>query len=61
MTAGSAAVAWLVVNVPVMIINFSGWARFYQLSETRSADRGSIWYFFETEHWPASVPPACTY
>jgi uncharacterized membrane protein len=51
-TAGSAAVAWLVVNVPVMIINFSGWARFYQLSETRSADWGSIWYFFETEHWP---------
>jgi len=52
-TAGSAAVAWLVVNVPVMIINFSGWARFYQLSETRSADWGSIWYFFESEHWPA--------
>jgi uncharacterized membrane protein len=51
-TAGSAAVTWLAVNVPVMIINFSGWARFYQLSETRSADWGSIWYFFETEHWP---------
>ena len=51
-TAGSAAVAWLAVNVPVMIINFPGWARFYQLSETRSADWGSIWYFFETEHWP---------
>ncbi len=51
-TAGSAAAAWLVVNVPVMIINLSGWARFYQLSETRSADWGSIWYFFETEHWP---------
>lgn len=51
-TAGSAAVTWLVVNVPVMIINLSGWARFYQLSETRSADWGSIWYFFETEHWP---------
>ena len=51
-TAASAAVTWLVVNVPVMIINLSGWARFYQLSETRSADWGSIWYFFETEHWP---------
>jgi len=59
-TAGSAAAAWLVVNVPVMIINLSGWARFYLLSETRSADWGSIWYFFETEHWPfvdtTSVP-----
>lgn len=51
-TAGSAAATWLVVNVPVMIISLSGWARFYQLSETRSADWGSIWYFFETEHWP---------
>jgi uncharacterized membrane protein len=50
-TAASAAAAWLVVNVPVMIINLPGWARFYQLSETRSADWGSIWYFFETEHW----------
>jgi uncharacterized membrane protein len=51
-TAGSAAAAWLVVNVPVMIVNLSGWARFYQLSETRSADWGSIWYFFQTERWP---------
>jgi uncharacterized membrane protein len=51
-TAGSAVIAWLVVNVPVMIINLSGWARFYILSETRSADWGSIWYFFETRHWP---------
>jgi len=51
-TFGSAAAAWLVVNVPVMIAAPAGWARFYQLSETRSADWGSIWYFFETEHWP---------
>ena len=51
-TAGSAAAAWLLVNVPVMIVNLSGWARFYLLSETRTADWGSIWYFFETEHWP---------
>ena len=51
-TFGSAAAAWLAVNVPVMIAAPSGWARFYQLSETRSADWGSIWYFFQTEHWP---------
>ncbi len=59
-TFGWAAVAWLAVNVPVMIVAPSGWARFYQLSETRSADWGSIWYFFQTEHWPGvdttSVP-----
>jgi uncharacterized membrane protein len=51
-TFGWAAVAWLVVNVPVMIAAPQGWARFYQLSESRSADWGSIWYFFQTEHWP---------
>jgi uncharacterized membrane protein len=48
-TASSAAVAWLAVNLPVAIAAPSGWARFYQLSENRSADWGSIWYFFETE------------
>ncbi len=51
-TAGSAAAAWLVVNVPIMIVAPSGWARFYQLSQTRGADWGSVWYFFETERWP---------
>jgi len=51
-TAGSAAVAWLAVNLPVLIVAPSGWARFYRLSETRTADWGSIWYFFQTEHWP---------
>ena len=49
---GSAAAAWLVVDLPVMIVAPAGWARFYRLSDTRSADWGSIWYFFETEHWP---------
>ena len=51
-TAGSAAAAWLAVNLPVLIVAPSGWARFYRLSETRTADWGSIWYFFQAEHWP---------
>src|ERR1700730_12243051 len=51
-TCGSAVAAWLVVDLPVMIVAPAGWARFYRLSDTRSADWGSIWYFFETEHWP---------
>jgi uncharacterized membrane protein len=51
-TLASAAAAWLVVNLPVMIVAPSGWLRFYSLNETRPADWGSIWYFFETEHWP---------
>lgn len=51
-TAGAGAVTWLAVNLPVAITAPSGWARFYVLSDTRPADWGSIWYFFETEHWP---------
>jgi uncharacterized membrane protein len=51
-TAIGAAASWLVVNVPVAMLNFSGWSRFYQLNSTRGADWGSIWYFFETEHAP---------
>jgi uncharacterized membrane protein len=51
-TAASAAVAWLAVNLPVAIAAPAGWDRFYQLSASRAADWGSIWYYFETERWP---------
>jgi len=51
-TAASAAVAWLVVDVPIAVANFAGWSKFYRLNSTRGADWGSIWYFFEAEHWP---------
>src|SRR6266566_8599599 len=51
-TAVSAAVAWLAVNLPVALIAPAGWARFYQLNDARTADWGSVWYFFETERWP---------
>ena len=50
--AASAAVAWLAVNLPVALAAPAGWYRFYSLNTTRAADWGSIWYFFETEHWP---------
>ena len=59
-TAGSAAAAWLAVNLPVMIAAPSGWDYFYWLSDHRGADWGSIWYFFEYLRWPllgtTSVP-----
>jgi uncharacterized membrane protein len=51
-TATSAAAAWLVVNLPVAVAAPAGWWRFYSVSGGRPADWGSIWYFFETEHWP---------
>lgn len=36
--------AWLAVNVPVMLANFDGWARFYTFSRERGMDFGSPWY-----------------
>src|SRR4029077_16912321 len=45
LTAG--VIAWLAVNLPVMIVAPSGWARFYVFSKDRGADWGSIWYMFE--------------
>jgi uncharacterized membrane protein len=46
-TFSSAVVAWLAVNLPVIVVAPSGWATFYQFSRTRPADWGSIWYLFE--------------
>jgi uncharacterized membrane protein len=51
-TAGSAAVAWLAVNLPVALAAPGGWSTFYRFNAARGADWGSIWYFFETERWP---------
>jgi len=51
-TAGSAAAAWLAVNLPVALAAPRGWATFYTFNAGRGADWGAIWYFFETEHWP---------
>jgi uncharacterized membrane protein len=48
----SAAVAWLAVNLPVALAATAGWGRFYAQSASRAADWGSVWYFFEIEHWP---------
>jgi uncharacterized membrane protein len=51
-TTGSAAAAWLVVNLPVVIAAPQGWATFYAYSSSRPADWGGIWYFFQYLHWP---------
>ena len=48
----AAAAAWLVINLPVAIAAPSGWATFYSFNASRGADWGSIWYFFQAEHWP---------
>lgn len=51
-TAGSALAAWLAVNLPVLLAAPAGWATFYVFNAKRAADWGSVWYFFEAEHWP---------
>jgi len=38
------AAAWLAVNLPVMVANLEGWARFYTFSRERGMDFGSPWY-----------------
>ena len=46
-TLAAAVLAWLAVNLPVMIVAPSGWAYFYEFSKDRGADWGSIWYMLE--------------
>jgi uncharacterized membrane protein len=46
-TLAAAVLAWLAVDLPVMIIAPSGWAYFFVFSKGRGADWGSIWYLFE--------------
>jgi Glycosyltransferase family 87 len=51
-TLAAAVVAWLAVDLPVMIIAPSGWSYFYVFSKDRGADWGSIWYLFEHYNVP---------
>jgi uncharacterized membrane protein len=51
--AGTAG-AWLVVNVPVMLFAWAGWARFYMFSKQRSVDWGSIFFFLMDHGLPAA-------
>lgn len=38
-----AAVSWLLVNGPVMYFAWDGWKRFYEFSQERPIDFGSVW------------------
>jgi uncharacterized membrane protein len=42
-TLGGAVVAWLCVNMPVMLLAPQGWSRFYTFSQERPVDFGSLW------------------
>ena len=56
-TLAAAVITWLAVNVPVLIVAPSGWARFYVFSKDRSADWGSVWYMFEHFNVPVLGNP----
>src|SRR5580700_1561467 len=51
-TFAAGLLAWLAVDLPVMIVAPSGWAWFYVFSKNRLADWGSIWYLFEHFNLP---------
>ncbi|MGA5817025.1 glycosyltransferase family 87 protein [Kitasatospora sp. NPDC094028] len=40
---GGAVGSWLVVNLPIMLVNWQGWSTFYVFSKHRGEDYGSIW------------------
>ncbi|MFI2641626.1 glycosyltransferase family 87 protein [Streptomyces sp. NPDC018610] len=52
---GGAAVAWLVVNLPVMAFAGDGWWQFYRFSHDRGVDFGSFWLVIAQE---SSNPPS---
>lgn len=45
-TAGSAAAAWLAVNLPVAALNPEGWNYFYQFTQERPAGYSSPWFAY---------------
>jgi len=44
--AGTAG-AWAVVNVPIMVLAWDGWLKFYSFSRERGVDWGSIFFFLQ--------------
>jgi uncharacterized membrane protein len=46
----TAALAWLAVNLPVLLANPTGWAHFYVKSRNRGADFGSFWLVLSNLH-----------
>jgi len=44
---GSAAAAWLVVDLPPLLYGFDQWKQFWVLNELRGADLGSLWLVWQ--------------
>jgi uncharacterized membrane protein len=59
---GGAVAAWLVVNLPVMLLAPHGWAQFYTFSRGRPTDYGSLWLVIsESAGKPFSVDSVNAY
>jgi uncharacterized membrane protein len=44
---GSAAIAWLAVNLPFMVLAWRSWLETYKFSEKRWIDWGSLWFILD--------------
>jgi len=44
LAVATTVVTWLIVNVPVMLVSFTDWSRFWRLSAERAIDWGTLWY-----------------
>lgn len=53
--AGAAVLAWLAVNVPVMLYGFEGWTAFWSFNSERGPDLGSLWLVLAHAGWPTSA------
>jgi len=51
---GGAVAAWLLVNGPVMVLNYPGWEAFWSFNSDRGVDLGSLWYAWSLLGLPAA-------
>lgn len=54
--AGGSLIAWLVINVPVMLVNFEAWSRFFDFSSERGAGYSSVWHLSAVLAEPGPTP-----
>ncbi|WP_222854250.1 glycosyltransferase family 87 protein [Fodinicola acaciae] len=56
-TAGAAVTAWVVVNLPVVVLaGVPAWSQFYRFSSQRAVDWGTFWYVGANLTGPGSGP-----
>lgn len=46
-TLGGAVASWLVLNVPAMLLRYSSWSEFFELSAERGAGYSSPWHIWQ--------------